>query len=138
MRGLSNKRSERGRKDQQGFTLIELLVVIGIIAALAAVMVPMIIQFSGEGAEAAENREWDTVQTLIDIMRADNDMTSVEDGLVASRISDTFDWGSGQTLAAYTRDTLTGYCYTWDDEGNLTAQYKLNDDLTCSDVQVNP
>ena len=59
MRGLISKRLERRSEGQQGFTLIELLVVIGIIVALAAVMVPMIIQFSGEGAEAAENREWD-------------------------------------------------------------------------------
>ena len=43
-----------------------MLVVIGNIVVLAAVMVPMVVQFSGQGAEAAENREWDTVQTIID------------------------------------------------------------------------
>lgn len=141
MRGLIRTRLGSRSEDQQGFTLIELLVVIGIIVALAAVMVPMIIQFSGEGAEAAENREWDTVQTLIDLMMADNEMTSVTPSGGVTRISDTFDWNSGagtQALATYTRDTFTGFCYTWTGNGSLTAQYKLNEDLTCSAIQTNP
>lgn len=141
MMGLIKRRLGSCREGQRGFTLIELLVVIGIIVALAAVMVPMIIQFSGKGAEAAENREWDTVQTMIDTMMADNDMPSVHHSDSITRISDTIDWKSGpgtQTLAAYTRDTFTGYCYEWTDKGTLTAQYELNDDLTCSAVQTNP
>ena len=91
MRSSIRRRLGHRREDQQGFTLIELLVVIGIIVALAAVMVPMIIQFSGKGAEAAENREWDTVQTMIDTMMADHEMTSVTPSGGVIRISDSFD-----------------------------------------------
>ncbi len=139
--GLIKRQLACRREDQHGFTLIELLVVIGIIVALAAVMVPMIIQFSGEGAEAAENHEWDRVRNVIDLMMADNEMTSVTPSGGVTRISDTLDWDPGletQTLAAYTRDIYTGYCYEWTGDGTLTAQYKLNEDLTCSAIQVNP
>jgi len=47
----------RGSEDQKGFTLIELLVVVGIIVALAAVIVPLVIQFSGRGDTGAANAE---------------------------------------------------------------------------------
>jgi prepilin-type N-terminal cleavage/methylation domain-containing protein len=39
----------RWGKSQGGFTLIELLVVVGIIVALAAVVVPQVVQFSARG-----------------------------------------------------------------------------------------
>ncbi len=74
MRGFITKRLGSHVKDQQGFTLIEMLVVIGIIGALAAVIVPLVIQFSGDGAQASYDAEWDAVQTTIDIMMSDNEM----------------------------------------------------------------
>ena len=120
---------------------MEMLVVIGIIVALAAVIVPLVIQFAGDGAEAAENAEWDAVQMSVDTMMADTEMTAVSPQSTSFRISDTLDWeaGSGtQTLAAYTRDPDTNFCYQWDDTGRLTAQFKLNADSTCSTTQTNP
>ena len=53
MRNILKKTLGRGSEDQKGFTLIELLVVVGIIVALAAVIVPMVIQFSGRGDAGA-------------------------------------------------------------------------------------
>ena len=100
MIGWIKRRSACSRKDQRGFTLIELLVVIGIIVALAAVMVPMIVNFSGEGAEAAENQEWDRVRNVIDLMMADNEMTLVPVPAESTRISDTLDWDPGHTGGA--------------------------------------
>ncbi|MCI0811046.1 MAG: prepilin-type N-terminal cleavage/methylation domain-containing protein, partial [Chloroflexi bacterium] len=49
MRNILKRTLGRGAEDQKGFTLIELLVVVGIIVALAAVIVPLVIQFSGRG-----------------------------------------------------------------------------------------
>ena len=141
MRGFIDKRLSRQVRYQRGFTLVEMLVVIGIIVALAAVIVPLVIQFAGDGAEAAENAEWDAVQTSIDTMMADKEMTKVDPKSASTRISDTFDWDAGsgtQTLASYTRDANSNFCYQWADTGRLTAQYKLNSDNTCSSTKTNP
>jgi len=46
MRSILKKTLGRGSESQNGFTLIELLVVVGIIVALAAVIVPLVVQFS--------------------------------------------------------------------------------------------
>lgn len=67
----------RGSADQKGFTLIELLVVVGIIVALAAVIVPLVIQFSGRGDTGVANAEWDSIQSAVDTMTADNALTAV-------------------------------------------------------------
>ena len=77
MRNILKKTLGRGSEDQKGFTLIELLVVVGIIVALAAVIVPMVIQFSGRGDAGAATAEWDSIQSAIDTMMADNTLTAV-------------------------------------------------------------
>ena len=53
MRNMLKKTLGRGSGSEKGFTLIELLVVVGIIVALAAVIVPLVIQFSGRGDNGA-------------------------------------------------------------------------------------
>ena len=142
MRDFISNRLGRSAQDQRGFTLIEMVVVIGIIVALAAVIVPLVIQFSGSGAAAAQDAEWDTVQTTIDTMMADNEMTTVLASTGSTRITDVgthFDLI--QTLADYTRDPVTNYCYTWVDSGRLTAQFELdtsNPLVDCSATQTNP
>ena len=47
----------RVARDQRGFTLIEMLVVVGIIVALAAIIVPLVVAFSGEGEKASREGE---------------------------------------------------------------------------------
>ena len=47
MRGFERIRLARAGREQRGINLVELLVVIGIIVALAAVTVPLVIHFSG-------------------------------------------------------------------------------------------
>ncbi|MCH8224276.1 MAG: type II secretion system protein [Chloroflexi bacterium] len=114
---------EKVGKSQKGFTLIEMLVVVGIIVALAAVIVPTVIKFSGSGEEGAKKSEFDNVQAAIDLMITDKNLTSVNDNLTtAAAITSTTDFGSGQLIAEYFRDDSTSYCYTWDTTGKLLAQ----------------
>ena len=56
MQNILKKILGRGSESQKGFTLIELLVVVGIIVALAAVIVPLVVQFSGRGDAGAASR----------------------------------------------------------------------------------
>lgn len=125
--------------NQQGFTLVEVLVVTSIIAALAAVWGPRVIRFACDGAEAAADADWDAMQAIIDNMMGDQKMDSVDPSTGITRVSDTLDWDptpATQTIAAYTRDAESEYCYTWLESGRLTGQYELNEDLTCSTVQT--
>ena len=125
MRKILKKLLGRGSEDQRGFTLIELLVVVGIIVALSAVIVPLVIQFAGRGDEGAAAAEWTTIQSTIDTMMADNTMLTVADGASAAFITDSFDFDAGggtQNLAAYLRDSSTAYCYTWATSGQVLTQ----------------
>ena len=53
MRKIFRGRWARAGKEQLGFALIEILVATGIIVALAAVIVPLVIQFTGSDVSAA-------------------------------------------------------------------------------------
>ena len=125
MRNMLKKTIGKGAEDQKGFTLIELLVVVGIIVALAAVIVPLVIQFSGRGDTGAQNAEWDSIQTAIDTMMADNGFTTVNAGAAAAFITDSFDFDdtvATQNLSTYLRDASTAYCYTWAANGRILTQ----------------
>ena len=125
MRNILKKTLGKGSEDQKGFTLIELLVVVGIIVALAAVIVPLVIQFSGRGDAGAQNAEWDAIQAAIDTMMADNALIVVTAGAAAAFITDSFDFDAGagsQDLSTYLRDASTTYCYTWAASGRILTQ----------------
>ena len=139
MRNLMSKRLGRAAQNQRGFTLIEMVVVIGIIVALAAVIVPLVIKFSGTGAAAAQAAEWDAVQTSIDTMMADEQMLTIAPSTAVTRITDTLNFkdtgstaqpNSAYDLSKYTRDASTNYCYEWLGSGRLTSQYKLDTTTT--------
>jgi len=126
MRNILKKTLGRGSEDQKGFTLIELLVVVGIIVALAAVIVPLVVQFAGRGDVGAAAAEWDSIQSAVDTMMADNTLVTVTVGAAPAKfITDglDFDAGSGtQNLSTYLRDPSTVYCYTWANTGRLLTQ----------------
>ena len=60
------------RYGQKGFTLIELLVVIGILGAIAAIVVPNVGSFIGRGKEEAYETELHNVQTAVMAMLVDS------------------------------------------------------------------
>jgi len=125
MRNILKKTLGRGSEHQKGFTLIELLVVVGIIVALAAVIVPLVVQFSGRGDEGAAAAEWTAIQSVIDTMMADNTLIAINAGGSAAFITDSFDFDAGggtQNLSTYLRDSSTAYCYTWAASGRVLTQ----------------
>ncbi len=110
-----------GSKDKKGFTLIELLIVIGIIVALAAVIVPLVIQFAGKGNEGANPTEAATVQTAIDQAMTVNSVLTIAAKTVAAVITGADDpTGTGDLLSNYIRDLPTVCSYTWLDSGSVT------------------
>ena len=135
MRNMLKKTLGRGAEDQKGFTLIELLVVVGIIVALAAVIVPLVIQFSGKGDEGAASAEWDAIQSAIDTMMSDNGFTTVNGSTSWLHIEDDWDFdgdvSASQDLSTYLRDTSTVYCYKWDTTGRISDQITAIDIDTC-------
>jgi len=60
------------RYGQKGFTLIELLVVIGILGAIAAVVVPNVGKFIGRGKTEAWETELHDIQTSVMAMMVDS------------------------------------------------------------------
>ncbi len=72
------------RKSEKGFTLVELLVVVGIIVALAAVIIPNVSRFTGKGNEGALSAEAENVQAAMDTMMANTGSIDVA-GLVTKQ-----------------------------------------------------
>ena len=123
MRSLLKNMVGKVGSSEKGFTLIEMLVVVGIIVALAAVIVPTVIKFSGSGEQGALDAERDAVQSYIDIMMVDNELTTVTaSGGPAKIVGATTDFGGGQLILTYFRDPTTRYCYTWDGTGQILTQ----------------
>ena len=128
MRGLIKNRLGRVGGDQKGFTLIEMLVVVGIIVALAAVIVPLVITFTGKGEEGKLTAEQEVVQLSIDAMMVDKAVTAITAVTALTNI-DTRGAGvteflpaAGTNLDKYLREEWTDFCYTWAADGKITAQ----------------
>ena len=118
---------------QRGFTLIEMIVVVGIIAVLAAVIVPNIGKFIGSGEAGAKDAELESVQTAMNAMMADKAVTALtaNTGGTATGLSD---WtaspapDTGGTVVLYgasadlqyLQNPTTVYYYCWDTQGRIT------------------
>ncbi len=117
------------RRGDSGFTLVELLVVVGIIVALAAVIIPNVASFANRGEQGAEAAEFDNVQAAMDTMMADQNVIAVDASLNAAGTSgwSALPTGTGvQSLFGgtidYMRSATTTYFYCWDATGLVTAQ----------------
>ena len=95
------------RYGQKGFTLIELLVVIGILGAIAAIVVPNVGEFIGRGKEESYATELHNIQTSVMAMLVD-DANSTLDGGTGVATTDMHDI-TGSDLAGTTL-YLSDYC----------------------------
>ena len=119
---------------QKGFTLIEMIVVVGIIAVLAAVIIPNIGKFIGSGESGAKDAEQESVITAMNAMMADRSVNVVTAEATTARN----DWttypieagGDPDTVPLY-GDTVdvqyllegtTVYFYCFDGNGKITNQ----------------
>jgi len=115
------------RYGEKGFTLIELLVVVAILGVLAAVVIPNVGKFFGEGAEQAANTECANVVVAVAAHMADeqtDDFTgSVSATKGTSPCPGDFLANQGNLQATYTfaGGSLTGASATtdgkWDNAG---------------------
>ena len=139
MAGSLKKLASRITGGQKGFTLIEMIVVVGIIAVLAAVIVPNIGKFIGSGEQGAKDAEFESVQTAMNAMMADSSVvlvvdhsggtaTSVQDWSTEP-VEDSTDIGTqplfGGTEGDYLQNQETVYFYCWNSSGQLTAQHEV-------------
>ena len=120
MRNILKRALGTRSEDQKGFTLIELLVVVGIIVALAAVIVPLVIQFAGKGDEGAQANEAAVVQAAIDTLMADTTSLAVTARSTAAIILAADTLGTSGTMGAYIRDMPSTCLYTWTTTGLAT------------------
>ncbi len=112
-----NSLFRKTRRGERGFTLVELLVVLGILVALAAVVVPSVSLFVGRGDATANTTEQSTVQASMDLY-----MAETANSTVTANITATNDFsGSNPVLyPTYLRQNPTKCQYTWDTGGLMT------------------
>ena len=115
------------RHGDSGFTLVELLVVVGIIVALAAVIIPNVASFANRGDQGAEASELDNVQAAIDAMMADKSLVAVAANHLALGDNGNAIWTAMPSATnflypTYIRQTPTAYWYCWDTTGLVVEQ----------------
>ena len=129
MEGTTKVPKAKAERKESGFTLVELLVTVGIIVALAAVIVPSVLMFGGKGDEGARAAEIESVQTAMDSMMADLAITTVT-GLTAAENSNQV-WtalpaGTGSApLVNYLRADTSAFYYCYDSTGKVTRQDEI-------------
>ena len=136
MKKYLRKRIHSVGREASGFTLVELLVVVGIIVALAGVIIPNVTQYINKGDDGARAAELVEVQQAIDTYIADKYLVvlpgvagaDAHDGPLATSTND-FSTGGildlespGTAGASFMRGPTTEYFYCWDITGKVLLQ----------------
>ena len=139
MRRIMKNMVSRLRKSEKGFTLVELLVVVGIIVALAAVIIPNVSRFTGKGNEGALSAEAENVQAAMDTMMANTGSIDVAGYDLVTDFA-TQSWTALPTaggaspnvevLSGYLRADTTKFFYCFDAAGLVTKQFETA--LSCT------
>ena len=119
----------RIRNSESGFTLIEMLIVVGIIVALAAAIIPQVVQFADRGTTGAKSAEQATMAVAIQNLMVDEGRTAI----LANTGNSTNDWtvvGTFYTSPAnspalspiHLSVTSTTYFYCWGTDGKIERQ----------------
>ena len=134
MRRIMKNMVSRLRRSEKGFTLVELLVVVGIIVALAAVIIPNVSRFTGKGNEGALSAEAENVQAAMDTMMADTGSIDVAAYDLSNLSTATNSWtglpldGASSlnvaTLDGYLRADTTKFFYCYDVAGLVSEQFE--------------
>ena len=111
------------KKHEKGFTLIELLVVIAILGIIAAVAVPNITQFIGEGEEEAASAEAHNVLVAASAASASGTVGEVTPVANAGITADPTQTDPDAVGSYLVNDTLWAYTVTTD--GTVTQGAKL-------------
>lgn len=142
---LIKNRLGRVARDQKGFTLIEMLVVTGIIVVLAGIIVPLVISFSGEGEQAAQAGERETIQTSIQSMMVKHSLKTVTASLTTNtngeQINSTgtqFSTAAEINLESFMDQASTMFCYKWGSDGRVTQQNDVTDAGSCATTVLFP
>jgi len=128
---LLNQRAGKLFKSQAGFTLIEMIVTVGIIALLAAVIIPNVGRFVGTGIQGAKDVELDHVEDAFELMMAETQATSVTPHDNSNTSNATGLWTSLPVggpnvlpLTGYLVSSNTVYYYCFDAAGIVSEQFE--------------
>lgn len=122
------------RYGEEGFTLIELLVVIAILGILAAVAVPNVGNFIGQGKTEAAETELHNVQTAVMAAMADAASGNVSGGVGDGSVN--FDTDTDCTVSgSYSvGDYIMGYNAGSSTDGDVNGTYSIAVDGTVTQV----
>jgi len=108
-----------------------MMVVVGIIAMLAAVIIPNIGKFIGSGVQGAKDLEWETVQSGFELMVVDRAVVNVTPYDSSNSSVATNSWGALPVggpgvvpLAGYLESPTSVYYYCYDANARISEQFE--------------